>query len=132
MTAKELSQLKYIRQEVQQLQDEIASIEAAAEPGAQKITGMPSSGGCGDKIGDCASAAEDLKMLLQRRKADCERERLRLETYIAGVQDSQMRMILRLRYVNDLTWVAIAIEIGGNNTADGVRMMHNRFLRSVA
>ena len=53
----------------------------------------------------------------------------RLNRYIAGIEDAQMRMILSLRYVNGLSWQQVAVNIGGGNTADGVRMMVDRYLQ---
>lgn len=52
------------------------------------------------------------------------------ETYesIENIGDSLIRQIITLRYVNGLTWDQVAAHIGGNNTADSVRMMCNRFL----
>ncbi len=54
----------------------------------------------------------------------------RLNRYIASVEDAQMRMIFSLRYVNGLNWQQVADHIGGGNTADSVRMSHERFLKS--
>ena len=51
-------------------------------------------------------------------------------TYISNIDDSLIRQIISLRYVNGLTWDQVAAHIGGNNTADSVRMMHDRFLKS--
>lgn len=48
--------------------------------------------------------------------------------YIDNIDDSLVRQIIILRYVNGLTWDQVAASIGGNNTADSVRMMCNRFL----
>jgi hypothetical protein len=51
-----------------------------------------------------------------------------VEEYIQSLEDSRIRRILRYRHVDNLDWVRIAIEMGGNCTADSVRMEHNRFL----
>ncbi len=48
--------------------------------------------------------------------------------YIDSIEDSLIRQIITLKYVNGLTWEQVAASIGGNNTADSVRMMCNRFL----
>ena len=47
--------------------------------------------------------------------------------YIENIDDSLIRQILIFRYINGLTWEQVAANIGGNNTADSVRMIHNRF-----
>lgn len=47
---------------------------------------------------------------------------------IYAIQDTQVRLILLLRYVDGMSWANIAARVGGGNTGDSVRMMHNRFL----
>lgn len=49
--------------------------------------------------------------------------------YIDNINDSLIRQIITLRYVNGLTWEQVAASIGGNNTADSVRKMAERFLK---
>ena len=39
-----------------------------------------------------------------------------------------MRQVISLRYINGLTWEGVAANIGGNNTADSMRMLCSRFL----
>ena len=52
-----------------------------------------------------------------------------INRYVENIDDSLIRQIIILRHVNGLTWEQVAASIGGNNTADSVRMMHDRFLR---
>ena len=47
---------------------------------------------------------------------------------IYAVKDSQVRLILLLRYVDGMSWRNIAVRVEGGNTSDSVRMIHNRFL----
>ena len=49
--------------------------------------------------------------------------------YIENIDDSLIRQVITLRYINGLTWEQVAAHIGGGNTADSVRMMHDRFLK---
>ncbi|MEG0153534.1 MAG: hypothetical protein RR744_10260 [Cellulosilyticaceae bacterium] len=46
-----------------------------------------------------------------------------------GVADSEMRMILSLRYVNALSWDQVTYSIGGGNSEDGVKKKAYRFLK---
>lgn len=47
---------------------------------------------------------------------------------VYAIQDTQVRLILLLRYVDGMSWRNIAARVGGGNTSDSVRMIHNRFL----
>ena len=52
--------------------------------------------------------------------------------FINGINDSHMRRIITLRYVDGLSWNKVADEIGGGNTEDGVRMSFNRFMEKIS
>lgn len=52
----------------------------------------------------------------------------KVEEYIQSIEDSRIRRITRLRYIDNLTWQEVANNIGGIATADSVRMEHNRYL----
>ena len=54
---------------------------------------------------------------------------IQLMNYIDGIDDPLMRQIMKYRHVYGLSWVKVAMQIGGDNTADSVRMAHERFLK---
>ncbi|MPW26247.1 hypothetical protein GC105_10650 [Alkalibaculum sp. M08DMB] len=75
------------------------------------------------------------KSRLRLNKAQLELAELELlevtvevEEYIQSVKDSRIRRILRLKYIDNLTWLQVARSMRGTATADSVRMEHNRFL----
>ena len=51
-----------------------------------------------------------------------------VEEYIESIEDSRMRRIIRMRFLDKLTWNQVADNIGGGNTEDSVRMAFNRFI----
>lgn len=51
-----------------------------------------------------------------------------VEDYIQSIEDSRIRRILRLRYVDNFTWVKVAMNMGGSATDESVRKEHDRFL----
>ena len=68
-----------------------------------------------------------LRVLLR----ECRRQYEAISAYIDSIEDSETRRIFRLLYIDGDTkpsWASIAMKIGGNNTPDGVRMKHKRFL----
>lgn len=75
------------------------------------------------------------KTLLYSRKAtltSLEMELLetlnQVEEFIASVDDSRMRRIINLRFIENLSWNKVADRIGGGNTEDSIRMAFNRFM----
>lgn len=50
------------------------------------------------------------------------------QVYISAIGDEVTRRIFTLRYIDGLNWHQVAWRTGGN-TADSVRMIHNRYLR---
>ena len=129
MTKKELSQLYYLNREIAQLQARLAEVECLATSCTPTITGMPRASGVSDKLSKYAAEIADLKSLLDLNLKKCYYELNRLNRYIQSVEDSEMRMILALRYVNGLCWEQVAASISTYATEDSVRKAHDRFLR---
>jgi len=51
-----------------------------------------------------------------------------VEEFIAGVEDSRIRRIITLRFIENLSWNKVADRIGGGNTEDSVKKMFYRFM----
>ena len=52
----------------------------------------------------------------------------KVEEFIAGIDDSRIRRIINLRFIENLSWNQTARRIGGNATADSIRMEFKRFM----
>lgn len=77
------------------------------------------------------------KTLLYARKAtlaSLEMELLetlnQVEEFIASVDDSRMRRIITLRFIDNLSWNKVADRIGGGNTEDSVKKAFYRFMEN--
>lgn len=130
MTKKELSQLYWLNREIEEDKRKLEELRSASEGGTAKITGMPHVTGNGKSMENYAILIAEQSDMIDLKTKQTIIEYNRLNRYIAEVDDSLMRQILSLRYVNGLSWLQIALHIGGGNTADSVRMAHNRFLRN--
>ena len=101
--------------------------------GTVKITGRP-------------TAAIELKQKLLKKRNDrltaLEAELLELtnqaEKYIETIPKSELRIIFRLYYIDDLTWYQVALKMNQKfpkrrikYTEDNCRMRHNRFLEKL-
>ena len=129
MTKKELSQLYWINREIDENKARLAELEAAATNTAVKISGLPHVSGVSDKTAIAAEIA-DVREIIKSKTAISVVEYNRINRYIASVDDSLMRQILSLRYIDGLSWNKVAMNIGGGNTEDSVRKAHNRFLKN--
>lgn len=112
MTMRELSQLRYLRREIEREREELAG--RARERPVSSYHAAETAETCGR-----------IAVRLEQHIA----ERDRLETYIAAIDDSLTRQAFVLRFSDGLSWRAVAYRIGGGNTADGIRMQCVRYLR---
>ncbi len=128
MTKKELSQLYYLKKEIRQQQKRLQELETAATSCTAKITGMPHGMGINDKISKYAAQIADLKGLLDLNLKKCFYELNRINRFIESVEDSEMRMILTLRYIQNLSWQKVAFAIGEYDE-QYPRRRHNTFLK---
>jgi hypothetical protein len=129
MTLKELSQLHYLRREIEMDRQRIHELETKILPGAQVLTGMPHAPGVSDKVGQCAAEIADLKRSIEAKQRQCLQEQSRLEEYIGSIEDSLTRQVFTYRFVRGLSWSQVAGRVGGRNTAGSVRMLCYRYLR---
>lgn len=128
MTRRELSQLYYLRREINSDRERLAKLEAAATSASPSNGGGGGSGTPTDRTSLAVEIAS-LKSLIYDKICREEKELLRLMNYISGVEDSLTRQILTARFVDNLNWVAIAVRVGGGNTSEMVRKRCYRFLR---
>ena len=101
--------------------------------GTVKITGRPVT---------AISRKESLLNKRIRRLEELEEELLELtikvDEHIETIEKSELRIIFRLYYIDDLTWYQVALRMNQNfpkrkvkYTEDNCRMRHNRFLEKL-
>lgn len=128
MTEWELNQLHYLNIEISHLKQEIQKLESESEVKAQILTGMPSGNKLSDPTGDKGTELSENKMLLNLALAKAEIEKNKLERFIASIEDSEMRIIIRLRHINSLTWEEIGEELYMHRTT--VKRKYFKFLKT--
>jgi len=128
LTIKELSQLYFLNLEIEKQKQRLAELEADAFNITPQLTGMPSGTCVNDKVGMYAAEIADLKELISLNIQKCWYERNRLERYIQGIDDSQIRQILTLRFVEGLKWEEVADELKGV-TSESVKKQCYRYIR---
>lgn len=126
MTEQELSQLYWLNRETERLQKDLKELEQMTSYRASILTGMPKSS-CKKEVADYIAEIADLKEIISLNLQKLQRERARLERYIGGVEDAEIRLIMRLRHINGMTWEDIGAEI--NLDRRTVSRKYNAFLK---
>ena len=132
MTVKELSQLYWLTREIEADQRRLEELEqAAGAPSSSNLTGMPHAPNRNDsKVERLAAEIVDLQAIIAARQIQCIHERARLERWISEIPDSLTRQIFQHRFVDGLTWVQVALRVGGGNTEGSVKMICYRYLKA--
>ncbi|MBO5369141.1 MAG: DUF1492 domain-containing protein, partial [Clostridia bacterium] len=115
--------------EIKEQQRRLSELEALATSCTAKITGLPNGNGVSDKIANYATEIADLENLIAENLKQCIKEYKKLTIFIKSIEDSQLRLILTLRYINNFTWQQIAQNMGVLGDGSTERKKHNRFLK---
>ncbi|MFU0784286.1 RNA polymerase subunit sigma-24 [Clostridium sp.] len=135
MDKQQLKQLKYLKSEIEAIKKEIESLDYVTV--TDKVKGSSSHYPYvarnftieGIDYEGYENKVKRLQGKLQRRIDELIDMVEETNDYISNIDDSLVRQIISLRYVNGLTWAQVAASIGGNNTADSVRKVAERFLK---
>lgn len=73
----------------------------------------------------------DKKSILVERKNKCEEVKLQIEMFISDIPDSRTRRVFRYRYINNLSWQAIAMRIGKTHESYPRRDIHDKYLENL-
>lgn len=130
MTLKELSQLYYLNREIERDKNRLEVLRAkVSAPSSPNYDDMPKSPGFENRLERYIAEIVDLEEIAHTKMARCLNEHIRLERYIAEIPDSLTRQIFQLRFISGLTWVQIALKVGGGNTEEGVRKRVYRYIK---
>lgn len=137
-------EIKDLRRRIKKLDDEISKLSAVSDSvkgtrkdgtiGSIRITGFP------------YPAYYRKKELLQRRKkrlSELETQLVELtdqvDEYIESIDKSELRIMFRLYYIDNLTWEMVAMKMNYifpkkriSYTKDSCRMRHDRYLEKIS
>ena len=71
------------------------------------------------------------KEILKERKSKCEDTKLQIEEFISTIPDSLTRRVFRYRYIDGLSWQAIAMRIGKVHESYPRRDVHDKYLEGL-
>ena len=127
MTEKELNEIHYIIIELKRLQKEKEELESKSIVKGQEITGMPGGNITSDKVADYAVELAEIKELIDLEIKRLYIVRAKIERYIETIEDAEMRLIIRLRAINNMRWEDIGAELGMERTT--VSKKYRNFLK---
>ena len=127
MTRQDLEKHLKLRRQLMECRDILQNLKRSVGPGTQALTGMPHAPGVKDKVGDLATEIAYMERRVAALQAKVDDQAVEVRNFIAGVQDDQMKITLSLRYIRGLTWIEVALVLGGRNTGSGVRSAVWRF-----
>ena len=128
MTLKQLDQIYYLTKEKQMWEDRLRELPDITAVRYDSI-GVSNSG-ISSPVQKIAEQREKIRELISMKLAEISVAEREILEYIFSINDSQIRRIMRLRHIELKSWLQVANAIGGNNTADSVRKMHDRFLQN--
>lgn len=111
MTINELSKYHNVKIEIKQLEDTVKELETTIV-GSSKITGMPL------KVTGNSSPTErigiklaQLKLKIESKKESLIDEAHKIEDFLETVEESEIRIIIRKRFLEGKTWKEVSKDI---------------------
>ena len=151
-----LDQYSDLRKEIEEVQEKISKLDAEIDRLEKRIREIENGEIVKDKVrgGEGGNQSFNIEgvpqkeyeqkktalyskklLLIQRKttlellKLEIEEKKNDVEKYIASIDDSRMRRIVNMRFIENLSWNQVADRIGGGNTEGSVKMAFQRFMR---
>lgn len=112
MTIEEINSIYYINKEIAKLQEELYMLKNKNFFKSNNLTGMPKGNIEADVFVDYAEDVRTLESMLQYTLKKLQVERKKIEDFLNTVEDAELRLIIRLRAVNNMKWEEIGEELG--------------------
>ena len=127
MTLKQLDQIYYLTKEKQMWEDRLRELPDITAVRYDSI-GVRNSG-ISSPVQQIAEQREKIREIISAKLVEISFVEREILEYICSIDDSIMRQIMTHRHIELKSWLQVTNAIGGNNTADSVRMAHDRFLK---
>lgn len=105
---KNLNRLYWLKQERMQIENQIKELTVLS---AVPMSGMPSGSTVSSPVERFNERLEQLKEKLQRKCAEILTETERIEEYIENIEDAEIRVIARKRFIDNKTYQVIGDEM---------------------
>ena len=128
MTEKQLNQIYYLSKEKKMWENKLNEITEIKAMGYEN-SGAGRSSEVSSPVVRLAEQREKIRDIISAKLVEISYVEREILEYINTIDDSLIRQIMIHRHIELKSWVQVANAIGGNNTAESVRKMHDRFLQ---
>ena len=130
MTVAELNKYYLLEDAIRDDKERIARIEAKlCGSSAFDTSGVPKNPTPRNRTEDSFIELAHLKTELGNEVKEYEALKVRIERYIARINDLLIKRIMEKRVLKHKSWRTVAEELGGGNTIDSVKKMYYRYIR---
>lgn len=123
-----LRSYRYLKNEAERLEEELAEWRSKAEKMTRELSGMPSGSGGGDKVPACVEKIWELERKLSAKLSDMVEQRQAIERAIEALTDKQ-KQLMHYRYIDGMKWEKVAVEM--NMEYRWVLRIHGRALQEI-
>lgn len=126
MTKKQLQQIRHYDNELKILRRHLADLEAQVGASAIRCDGQPHGTKIGRPTEMQAIALGDTITHIRYLEEKVATARDEAWTFVSSLEDSLLRQIIILRFIDGKSWYKVSEAIGGEATADSCRMLFSR------
>jgi len=126
MTKQELRQIRHLTGEIRILRDHLRELDLQIGCGAIAQDGQPKGNKIGRPTEMQAIKLAEMWKVIQEQEIQLQELKLQAWSFVKSLDDSLLRQIIILRFIDGKNWIQVANAIGGDATADGCRMIFNR------
>lgn len=129
MRREDLMKVYYLDKEIAEWKEEIKRIRDSAMPRGVRFDATGIGGGkYADKVAQAAAMVADVEKKLKKKLVELEIARSEIIRYIMNIDDSQTRLIFKLRCLDNMSWNEVADRVGGMNSEYSVKKRFYRYL----
>ena len=127
MTTEQLDQIYYLTKEKRMWENRLRELPDITAVRYDSIGA--SNSGVSSPVQQIVEQREKIREIISAKLVEISFVEREILEYICSIDDSIMRQIMTPRHIELKSWLQVANAIGGNNTADSVRMAHDRYLK---
>lgn len=129
MTISELSQVYYLHLEIARNEEKLEVLRSKAERITASALGLPFTKAEQSKIEKNVAEMADVQARVDSYNEKLKAEESQILDYINAIDDSRLRLIFELRFIDCKSWSEVADFIGGGNTEDSVKKSCYRYIK---